>query len=70
MISSELKSVTTGSMEIAAAQQPVLGKEDFLHLLITQLQNQDPLSPTDHTEFKAQQAQFSSQEQLSNDNDK
>jgi flagellar basal-body rod modification protein FlgD len=69
MIISELKSVTTGSMEIAAAQQPVLGKEDFLHLLITQLQNQDPLNPTDHTEFTAQLAQFSSLEQLSNVND-
>lgn len=68
MIISELNSVTTGSTELAAAQQPVLGKEDFLHLLITQLQNQDPLSPTDHTEFTAQLAQFSSLEQLSNVN--
>ena len=69
MISSDIKSVTSGSMELAAAQQPVLGKEDFLHLLITQLQNQDPLNPTDHTEFTAQLAQFSSLEQLSNVND-
>ena len=69
MITSALNSVTTGSAELAVAQQPVLGKEDFLHLLITQLQNQDPLSPTDHTEFTAQLAQFSSLEQLSNVND-
>jgi flagellar basal-body rod modification protein FlgD len=69
MITSELNSVTTGSTEIAPSQSPVLGKEDFLHLLITQLQNQDPLSPTDHTEFTAQLAQFSSLEQLSNVND-
>ena len=69
MIISESDSVTTGSTELAVAQQPVLGKEDFLHLLITQLQNQDPLSPTDHTEFTAQLAQFSSLEQLSNVND-
>jgi flagellar basal-body rod modification protein FlgD len=68
MIISELNSVTTGSTELAAAQQPVLGKEDFLHLLITQLQNQDPLNPTDSTEFTAQLAQFSSLEQLSNVN--
>jgi flagellar basal-body rod modification protein FlgD len=69
MIISEINPVTSGSTELAAAQQPVLGKEDFLHLLITQLQNQDPLSPTDHTEFTAQLAQFSSLEQLSNVND-
>jgi flagellar basal-body rod modification protein FlgD len=68
MITSELNPVTTGSTELAAAQQPVLGKEDFLNLLITQLQNQDPLNPTDSTEFTAQLAQFSSLEQLSNVN--
>ena len=69
MITSELNPVTTGSTELAAAQQPVLGKDDFLNLLITQLQNQDPLNPTDSTEFTAQLAQFSSLEQLSNVND-
>jgi flagellar basal-body rod modification protein FlgD len=31
---------------------------------VTQLQNQDPLSPTDNTEFIAQLAQFSSLEQM------
>ena len=69
MISSELNPVSSGSTESVDAKAPVLGKEDFLHLLITQLQNQDPLNPTDHTEFTAQLAQFSSLEQLSNVND-
>ncbi len=41
----------------------VLGKEDFLTLLITQLENQDPLNPKDPSEFVAQLAQFSSLEQ-------
>ncbi len=35
----------------------------FLQLLTTQMQNQDPLSPTDPTQFVAQLAQFSSVEQ-------
>ncbi|MFO8086005.1 MAG: flagellar hook capping FlgD N-terminal domain-containing protein [Desulfobacterales bacterium] len=46
-----------------------LGKNDFLSLLVTQLQNQDPLKPMDPTQFTAQLAQFSSLEQLYNINE-
>ena len=43
-----------------------LGKEQFLQLLVTQLQNQDPLNPMEDQEFIAQMAQFSSLKQLMN----
>jgi flagellar basal-body rod modification protein FlgD len=53
----------------ATTTETVMGKDDFLTLLVTQLQNQDPLNPSDSTEFTAQLAQFSSLEQLQNIND-
>jgi flagellar basal-body rod modification protein FlgD len=51
------------------AAKNVLGKDDFLNLLVTQMQNQDPLDPMQGTDFAAQLAQFSSLEQLTNIND-
>ncbi|VBB42475.1 Flagellar hook capping protein FlgD [uncultured Desulfatiglans sp.] len=66
-------------MSIAAVNSSIMGtasteklanegleKDDFLRLLVTQLQYQDPLNPMDSTEFTAQLAQFSSLEQMNN----
>lgn len=43
-----------------------LGKDDFLKLLITQVQHQDPMNPQSDTDFIAQMAQFSALEQMQN----
>jgi flagellar basal-body rod modification protein FlgD len=63
-----LDQVGSRATQTSASQQSVMGKEDFLQLLVTQLQNQDPLNPADSTEFTAQLATFSSLEQLQNIN--
>ncbi|MBF0551878.1 MAG: flagellar hook assembly protein FlgD [Deltaproteobacteria bacterium] len=41
-----------------------LGQADFLKLLVTQLQNQDPTSPMDNQQFIAQMATFSQVQQM------
>lgn len=46
----------------SAPKSNELGKNEFLNLLVAQLNNQDPLSPQDNGEFIAQLAQFSTVE--------
>ncbi|MCP3941208.1 MAG: flagellar hook capping protein [Desulfobacteraceae bacterium] len=50
----------------AGETSDALGKDDFLTMLVAQLENQDPLNPMDGTDFSAQLAQFSQLEQLMN----
>jgi len=50
----------------APRQQGVLGKDDFLKLLIGQMQNQDPLSPSDPSQQMGEMTQFSILEQITN----
>jgi flagellar basal-body rod modification protein FlgD len=63
-----LDQVSSRSAQTTESQKSVMGKDDFLQLLVTQLQNQDPLNPADATQFTAQLATFSSLEQLQNIN--
>jgi len=44
----------------------VLGQNDFLKLMITQLQDQDPLNPANTNEYISELAQFTQVEQLTN----
>lgn len=61
-----LDQVSSQGGQTSTTKNDSLGKSDFLHLLVTQLQNQDPLNPADSTEFTAQLATFSSLEELQN----
>lgn len=45
---------------------PNLGKDEFIKILMVQLQNQDPLSPMEDREFISQMATFSQLEQTMN----
>jgi flagellar basal-body rod modification protein FlgD len=53
---------SSGSTEAGGA----LGKDDFLKLLVGQLQHQNPLDPMKDQDFMGQMAQFSLLEQVAN----
>lgn len=58
---------------VAAAAAPstqVLGLQDFLQVLLTQLSWQDPLKPMDNQTFMAQMAQFTALEQAQSLNER
>lgn len=70
-----VRSVTDPSPTAAAASGATiappaantqLDQQAFLKLLVTQLTNQDPLSPQDQTQYLAQLAQFSTVEGINN----
>jgi flagellar hook assembly protein FlgD len=65
-VNSQVKSA--GNTNLFDGGQKKLGKQDFLTLLVTQLKYQDPLQPTENTEFVAQLAQFSNLEGTQNIN--
>ncbi len=55
---------SNNSTSTTASASDVVGKDQFLKLLVAQLQNQDPLNPLQGDAFVAQLATFSSLEQL------
>lgn len=54
------------SLSSSSDDNSVIGKDAFLQIMIAKLANQDPLSPTDDTEFLSQLAQFTTLEQMIN----
>lgn len=63
-VSSGVSDLDIRRKQEAQTKDNELGQTAFLELMITQLSNQDPLSPQDNGEFIAQLAQFSSVEGL------
>jgi flagellar basal-body rod modification protein FlgD len=65
---SPITSATTAGATSSGASTSLGGsapsEQMFLQLLVAQLKNQDPLSPTDSTQFVSQLAQFSELEQV------
>ena len=57
---------TDATRKSDAAGNQILGKDDFLKLMVAQMKNQDPMNPSDDKDNIAQMAQFSSLEQITN----
>ena len=67
-ISPITSAATTGATSSGASSSSSLdsgvNEQVFLQLLVAQLKNQDPMNPTDSTQFVSQLAQFSELEQV------
>ena len=57
---------TSSSTTTQAKAGGELGKDAFMQLLVTQMQYQDPLNPSDNTQYISQLATFSQLEQMQN----
>jgi flagellar basal-body rod modification protein FlgD len=55
-------STSSSSSDLSSTSQ--VDKDMFLKLMVAQLKNQDPMNPTDSSQFLAQTAQFTSLEKL------
>ena len=66
---SQTMSSTKSSTGKNATSKTTLDVEDFLALMVAEMQNQDPLEPTDNTSYMAQLATFSQVEATNEMND-
>mgnify|MGYP003297966215 CR=1 FL=1 len=67
-VSAAQQATTMGKAVEAAKRQSggTLDKDAFLQLLVTQMKYQDPLDPSDNSEYIAQLATFSQLEEMQN----
>jgi flagellar basal-body rod modification protein FlgD len=63
-VSSSSSAAASAATATTATAKNTLTTQDFLQLLSTQMQNQDPLQPMDDTAYLAQMAQFTSLQQM------
>jgi flagellar basal-body rod modification protein FlgD len=64
MAAAGIQAESSSAAAKASGTDALANKEVFLQMLVAQIQNQDPLNPTDGAQFMTQLAQFSSLEQL------
>lgn len=62
-VSSITSSSNSASADTVSGSQQTLTQNDFLQLLVSQMENQDPLDPQSDTQMAAQMAQFTSLQQ-------
>jgi flagellar basal-body rod modification protein FlgD len=60
---------TATSNQVTTSDRAVLGKNDFLKLLVAELQNQDAMNPMDDKAMMAQLAQFNALDQMTQINE-
>lgn len=64
------QTAAASSTSLTSGAEKEMGRDEFLKLLVAQLQNQDPLKPQDNAQFVAELAQFSNLEQTIGINDR
>ena len=65
-LSTQGTKLSTNGTQMTTSGSAALGQNEFLQLMMDQLQHQDPLSPSDPTQYLSELAQFSSLEQMNN----
>ncbi len=61
-----IQNTNTSTTKTSTKPGGELGKDAFMQLLVTQMQYQDPLNPSDNTQYISQLATFSQLEQMQN----